>query len=144
MIDDITSRTDVPSDSLVFSQDSDVIIPASGEDRLDMARASCVIKAGTALGGDLNILRHEMNGPFLAYYLSNAKRREIARYAQGNSVVHLYGAQLKLMPVSIPHPDEQQKIADVLSTMDAKIDTVAGQIEKLETFKKGLLQQMFV
>ena len=42
------------------------------------------------------------------------------------------------------HPDEQKKIADALSAMDAKIETVAGQVAQLEAFKKGLLQQMFV
>ena len=40
--------------------------------------------------------------------------------------------------------EEQRKIADVLSAMDAKITAVRSQISKMETFKKGLLQQMFV
>jgi len=46
--------------------------------------------------------------------------------------------------VPFPHPDEQQKIANALSTMDTKIQAVADQVAKLQTFKKGLLQQMFV
>ncbi len=50
----------------------------------------------------------------------------------GNCLVHL------------PHPDEQQKIADALQAMDAKIAAVAVQVAKMEKFKKGLLQQMFV
>jgi type I restriction enzyme, S subunit len=39
---------------------------------------------------------------------------------------------------------EQQKIADLLAAIDAKIGVVSAQIEKMEAFKKGLLQQMFV
>lgn len=50
----------------------------------------------------------------------------------------------KDMIVPYPHPDEQQKIADALSAMDAKIAAVKGQVAQMEAFKKGLLQQMFV
>lgn len=46
--------------------------------------------------------------------------------------------------IPLPHADEQQKIADALSTMDTKVQAVADQVAKLQTFKKGLLQQMFV
>ena len=43
-----------------------------------------------------------------------------------------------------PHPDEQAKIADTLSAMEAKIAAVTGQLERMQDFKKSLLQQMFV
>ena len=144
VISEIHSKTDAPKTKLVLSHANDVIIPASGEDRLDMARACHVSVEGVILGGDINILRGDTNGTFLAYYLNNAKKKEIARYAQGNSVVHLYGTQLKLLDISIPYPDEQQKIADFLSAIDDKITAVSAQISQMQDFKKGLLQQMFV
>lgn len=50
----------------------------------------------------------------------------------------------KDMVLPFPHPDEQKKIADTLQSFDAKIQAVADQVTKMETFKKGLLQQMFV
>lgn len=47
-------------------------------------------------------------------------------------------------PILVPHPDEQRKIADFLSTLDVKIDLVSQELTQAQTFKKGLLQQMFV
>ncbi|MGK0309814.1 MAG: restriction endonuclease S subunit [Lentimonas sp.] len=51
---------------------------------------------------------------------------------------------IERIPVLIPHPNKQAKIADFLSTLVRKIESVATQITETQTFKKGLLQQMFV
>ncbi len=65
--------------------------------------------------------------------------------------VKTIGAQPKLaiyaingFIVSVPSLPEQQKIASFLSALDDKIAQTALQIEKMQLWKKGLLQQMFV
>ena len=46
----------------------------------------------------------------------------------------------------LPYPilEEQQKIADFLSSIDNKIESIEKELEGLKEFKRGLLQQMFV
>ena len=56
VIDEVYSKTNVKKKDLVLSDANDVIIPASGETQIDIATASCVLRSGIALGGDLNII----------------------------------------------------------------------------------------
>ncbi|WDE07941.1 restriction endonuclease subunit S [Thalassomonas viridans] len=47
-------------------------------------------------------------------------------------------------PLDLPCEEEQNKIADFLEALDKKLEQIERQIELTQTFKKGLLQQMFV
>lgn len=143
IIKTVVSRTNVSKQHLVFSRQNDVIIPASGETAEDISTASCILHDGIALGGDINIIRTELNGIFLAYYLNYFKKIEIARLAQGNSVVHLYPNQLKQLSIIFPSLPEQQKIADFLSSVDERIDQATKKVDLLERYKKGAMQQIF-
>jgi type I restriction enzyme S subunit len=48
------------------------------------------------------------------------------------------------MILNIPILAEQAKIGSALAAINSKIEKASSQIEQMETFKKGLLQQMFV
>lgn len=143
VIEDIISQTNEDPTDLVLSEQNDVIIPASGESEIDIATASCVIKSGVALGGDLNIIKSDANGIFLAYYLNNARKRDIARLAQGISVVHLYASQLKDLGILLPNQAEQQKIASFLTAVDKRIQLLQKKKAQLERYKKGVMQKLF-
>lgn len=142
-IETVYSRTNVVETELLLSRKNDVIIPASGETKLEIAKASCVLVDGVALGGDLNVIRATCNGLFLSYYLNGPKRSEIARVAQGDTVVHLYPSQLQLLDIALPEEREQERIANLLSSIDAEISAAAEKLVALATHKKGLMQQLF-
>ncbi|MFL0092947.1 restriction endonuclease subunit S, partial [Tenacibaculum maritimum] len=64
--------------------------------------------------------------------------------AVGGTIKTITKEKLSDFKVKIPSIEEQTKIANFLSAIDAKIQLVNTQIETTTTFKKGLLQQMFV
>ena len=55
----------------------------------------------------------------------------------------LYYDDFARIALKCPEPGEQQRIADCLSTLDARIAAVADKLTALKTHKKGLMQQLF-
>lgn len=140
---EVISKTSLPADSLFLSKVNDVIIPSSGETKIDIATSSCVMKDDIALGGDLNIIRACQNGIFISYYFNGNLKEEIAKKAQGDTVVHLYPSQLDQLDIAIPSKKEQQRIADCLSSLDERIAAETNKLDALKDHKKGLLKQLF-
>ena len=102
LIKDVHSKTNIAKEDVKLSQIGDVIIPASGETAIDIATASCVLKDGVAIGGDLNIIRSDIDGVFNAYYLNNKNKYSVARLSQGSSVIHLYAKHLETLKLNLP------------------------------------------
>ena len=142
-ISEAISYTNLDKNNCVLSKKNQIIIPSSGETQIDIATASCVLSDDIILGSDLNILTTNENGIFLAYYLSSAKKNDIAQLAQGNSVVHLYAKELATLKINYPSKEEQTKIAEFLSAVDDKISQLSRQLELLNQYKKGVMQKIF-
>ena len=139
IISDIFSKTDIDTRKLVKSKANDVIIPCSGETAVDIATARCVPYDNILLGGDLNIIRlYDCDGSFMSYQLNGKRKYDIAKVAQGVSVVHLYGDHLKGVKTYNPCLEEQKKIAKLLSLLDERIATQNKIIDKLQSLIKGM------
>ena len=144
IINGVYSRTELHSSPLVKSKANDVIIPCSGETAIDISTARCVLFNNILLGGDLNIIRLKYDdGGFFAYQLNGARKKDIARVAQGVSVVHLYGENLKQIRVYYPNIDEQRKITHLLSLIDARIATQNKIIEDLKKLKSAIIEKEY-
>ena len=137
-IREVISKTNIDNTKLVRSKANDVIIPCSGETAEDIAIARCVLNGNILLGGDLNIIRlHGYDGAFMSYQLNGRRKYDIAKVAQGVSVVHLYGEHLKGVKTFNPCLEEQKKIAGLLALLDERIATQNKIIDKLQSLIKG-------
>ena len=144
IINEVYSRTELDSSPLVKSKANDIIIPCSGETAIDISTARCILFNNILLGGDLNIIRLKYDdGGFFAYQLNGARKKDIARVAQGVSVVHLYGENLKQIKVYYPNIEEQRKITHLLSLIDERIATQNKIIEDLKKLKSAISKHLF-
>ena len=143
-IREVISKTNIDNTKLVRSKANDVIIPCSGETAEDIATARCVLNGNILLGGDLNIIRlHGYDGAFMSYQLNGRRKYDIAKVAQGVSVVHLYGEHLKGVKTINPCLEEQKKIAKLLSLLDERIATQNKIIEDLKKLKSAIIENVF-
>ncbi len=145
VISTVKSKTSVEQKGLVYSRANDVIIPSSGETPIDIATACCVTVDDVILGGDLNILRpYKDNGSFLSYQINGRRKFDIARVAQGASIVHLHNEHLGKIDCYMPENiEEQEKIVSFLSLIDERIDTQSKIIEELEKLKNAISNKLF-
>ena len=133
-------------DGSVYSKGGEVIVPASGETAEDIARAATVDKSGVILGGDLNVVspNEDINSAFLAISISHGNsQRELAKKAQGKSVVHIHNEEIKNLVVPFPTKAEQNKIVEYFSNLDDLITLHQRKCEQTKTLKKYMLQKMF-
>ena len=144
IIKQVESKTDINGSKLKRSKANDVIIPCSGETAVDIATARCVPFDNILFGGDLNVISlHQYDGAFMSYQLNGKRKYDIARVAQGVSIVHLYGEHLKAIKTYNPTLPEQQKIAKLLSLLDDRIDTQNKIIEDLKKLKSAIIEKVF-
>ena len=82
-----------------------------------------------------------VSSDFLYCLLGNI---DFTKYITGSTIPHIYFKDYKNEVCGIPSLPEQTKIANFLSVLDEKMSHCGKEIEGMETWKKGLLQGMFV
>ena len=133
-------------------QQGDVLFTTSSETPDEVGISSVILKPlpeTIYLNSFCFILRpYDINNlyPQFAKYLfqSPTYRKRINKLAQGAIRFNLSKAQF--ISLSLPIPiglNEQQKIADCLSSIDALIKAAENKIDELKAHKKGLMQQLF-
>ncbi|ENU30301.1 hypothetical protein F991_01693 [Acinetobacter sp. CIP-A165] len=87
----------------------------------------------------------KLSNQFLKVYFEAPQfQKSLLDLCTGATRLYIGISEQRKLPISLPSLEEQTKIANFLSAIDQKIEVVAQQIEQAKTWKKGLLQQMFV
>ena len=91
---------------------------------------------------DCNVLYGaNYNTNFLGHYLEY-NQEKIYTLQTGGAQPHVYASDIKVITIPDITLDEQQAIADVLSTADDEINLLNQKLEALKAQKKGLMQQL--
>ncbi|OEK52623.1 hypothetical protein ASS97_12440 [Staphylococcus equorum] len=147
-IESIVSRTNYYEG--ILSKKNDLIFPNSTTTNAwDLATFSSLQKNNVLIGGDISILRtkrSDISSLFYAYYLTNylKLRKDIAKYAQGITIVHLSFNNFCKIKVQIPSLEEQNSITDFIDSLNQQQKLITNKIKLLKEHKKGFLQKMFV
>ncbi|GLP22221.1 hypothetical protein HpBGD77_04730 [Helicobacter pylori] len=124
----------------ILSLSNDVLMPSSDVTPNGLATASCILKEGVILGGDILIIRPNSNllsGCFLAYCIVCDKNQVLSKVV-GSTVYHLYAKDLKDFEIPLPPLNEQAAIANILSGLDRYLYSLDALILKKESVKKAL------
>ena len=85
------------------------------------------------------------NGYFAALFKSPNLINEFRKNSQGmtSDTWNLKYPQIETIKVSIPALSEQERIADMLGTLERRITKQAQLVDSLKKYKRGLLEQIF-
>jgi type I restriction enzyme S subunit len=142
-ITEIYSKTNIDPQKLRFSKGREILIPRVGEKPEDFGKNCSYLKVkNIAIGEMISVFETPQNPLFYTYYF-RSMYKQFAKVVEGQNVKNLYYAELEPLPIYQPPTEEQQKIADCLSSIDALITAQSQKLDALKAHKRGLMQQLF-
>lgn len=134
-----------------YCLEGDIIFADASEDLNDVGKSIEIVNLnGEKLLSGLHTLlarqkKKKIEVGFGGYlFKSDFVRKQIQREAQGAKVLGISAGRISSIKISFPsNPQEQQKIASCLSSLDALITAQAEKIAQLQQHKKGLMQGLF-
>lgn len=144
VIDKVTSKTNKLEENNVIGKVNDLLFPTSTTvDALSLITPSSLKVDRVIVGGDIMIYRGDkniINSDYLSYYFNSIGKRKLAKFAQGITIIHIYSNEVKDFKLNLPPIEDQEAIAEILSTADKEIELLKELLENKKEEKKGLMQ----
>ena len=144
VINEIKSRTNVDG---YISQGNEILFPSSTTvDAMSLIAPSALNEKGVLLGGDMFVLEllPGFNNEYISYYLNTIAKRNLAKYAQGTTITHLYFEHIKNVLLYLPDITIQLSVASKMRKLKTKIQIEKEMLSALQKQKAFLLQSMFI
>lgn len=144
VINEIKSRTNVDG---YISQGNEILFPSSTTvDAMSLIAPSALNEKGILLGGDMFVLEllPGFNNEYISYYLNTIAKRNLAKYAQGMTITHLYFEHIKNVLLYLPDITIQLSVASKMRKLKTKIQIEKEMLSALQKQKAFLLQSMFI
>lgn len=112
-------------------------VRGSSTGRMNFSNGSyCIGRGLAAIRG-----KHKGQTNFI-YYSLQYNLNSVLSLSAGSTFPNVTRDDLNNLKICLPPVDEQQKIADILSTVDEQIEQTDALIEKTQQLKKGLVQRL--
>ena len=145
-ISQIESHT-YKTEGIILSKKGDLLFPSSTTvDAMSLIAPSVINVDGVVLGGDMFGIHisHNYNAQYLSYYFNHIAKRQLAKFAKGSTIIHLHYADIEKAKLLLPSLEEQNRMAECILSLDAKINVENFFISLLNSQKTHLLRQMFI
>ncbi len=93
------------------------------------------------IGRGVCAIRTKDDNEFLYYYLLMYEEKW-EKYSQGSTFTAVNSSDIKSLKIKLPPLEEQQKIAQLLTTADKEIELLKEELEALKEQKRGLMQKL--
>ena len=144
VINEIKSRTNVDG---YISQGNEILFPSSTTvDAMSLIAPSALNEKGILLGGDMFVLEllPGFNNEYISYYLNTIAKKNLAKYAQGTTITHLYFEHIKNVLLYLPDITIQLSVASKMRKLKTKIQIEKEMLSALQKQKAFLIQSMFI
>lgn len=120
---------------------NDILLTKDGT----LGRIAIVKKENLCINQSVAVLRPNklVNPIFLKILLESPTYQKLMLDdSRGSAIKHIYITDVDKMKVAFPSLDEQQKIAERLKAIDNKLQTEQTYLQKMQSLKKGLMEDL--
>ena len=146
IIREVISRTDAILKTVTHG--NDLLFPSSTTvDALSLIAPASIKLHNVFLGGDMFKIEMDIakfDSDYISFLINCSYKEELAKYAQGSTIIHLHYDDIKSFKINICDIEEQKKISNALNLLLDKITVEKRLLELLRIQRRYLLGNMFI